>query len=67
MFLNIFCNQMCLETGKSLENIDFSRDLVVFLFQDTEYGKCLETGKQHDPLLAKKRDKQGAPNDLLDV
>ena len=26
--------------------------------------KCLETGRQQNPLLAKKRYQQGAPNDL---
>ena len=57
---------MCLETGKSLKNIFFSRDFVVFLLVDTfekegwkkhekmtkslECGKCLETGKRLDPL-----------------
>ena len=48
-------------------------DFVVLLFLDTsEYGKCLETEKQQNPLLwIKKRHKKchwrGAPNDLLDV
>ena len=31
---------------KSFGKNDFSRDKVIFLFQDTfEYGKCLETGE----------------------
>ena len=46
MFLDIFCNQKRLETGKSLENNDFSRDSVVFLFLDPfESRKCLKTGE----------------------
>ena len=32
-----------------------------------EWGKCLETGKQQNPLHQQKRHAQGAPNDLLDV
>ena len=45
-----FPYKKCLETGeteKSIEIMTFSRDFVVFLFQDTfECGMCLETEKQ---------------------
>ena len=33
----------------------------------TPRGKCLETGKQQNPLLMQKRDERGAPKDLPDV
>ena len=33
----------------------------------TENEKCLETGKQQNPLMVQNRSAQGAPTDLLDV
>ena len=33
----------------------------------TEYGKCLETGKQQNPLWSTNVTDRGAPTDLLDV